>query len=409
MTRSLLNVDDYQRGAKARLPWGLFEFVAGGTEDQCGVEELRRAMETLRFVPPVLVDVSDRSLATELFGVKRGGPLIVAPTGSAGLMWHKGEIALAQACAAVDAPFCVSTDSITALEDIAAASTARLWMQIYRHHDRSIADQLIERAARVGAEAIVITVDMPVLPKREYNARSGLVPLQLRVRTVVDMALHARWVFNVLCRYLVDGGMPCFAHYPGEYRTPITRLRKPQARVADNVTWDEIASIRRRWPGKFILKGIVRPEDALLAAEHGADAIVVSNHGGRNLDFAVTAASALPRVVDAVGSRLTVLADGGVRRGSDVVKLLALGAKGVMVGRAPLYGVAVGGRAGAEHVLEILNDETLRTMAYLGKTRVAALSRADLDPLSVAALTGWASSVATAPPASADGRAQPPR
>ena len=261
-------------------------------------------------------------------------------------------------------------------------------MQIYRHHDRSIADQLIDRAARVGAEAIVITVDMPVLPKREHNSRNGLVPLQPRMRTVVDVALHAPWFFNVLCRYLVADGMPCFEHYPGDYRTPITRPRKEQARVADNVTWDEIASIRRRWPGKFILKGITRPEDALLAAEHGADAIVVSNHGGRNLDFAVTAARALPRIADAVGTRLTVLADGGVRRGSDVVKLVALGAKGVLVGRSALYGVAVGGRAGAEHVLEILNDEILRTMAYLGKTRVAALSRSDLDPLTVAALIG---------------------
>jgi (S)-mandelate dehydrogenase len=257
MTRSLLNVDDYHRRAKARLPRGLYEFVAAGTEDQYGVEDLRRALETLRFVPPVLVDVSDRLLETELFGVKRGGPLIVAPTGSAGLMWHKGEIALAQACAKVDAPFCVSTDPITPLEEIAAASKARLWMQIYRHHDRSIADQLIERAARVGAEALVITVDMPVLPKREHNARNGLVPLQLRMRTVVDMALHAPWVLNVLCRYLVDEGMPCFVHYPGEYRTPITRLRKPQARVADNVTWDEIAAAGRAGSssrGSFVLR-----------------------------------------------------------------------------------------------------------------------------------------------------------
>ncbi len=259
MGRSYLNVDDYRRRAKARLPQGLFEFVAGGTEDQFGVDELRRVMEALRFVPPVLIDVSDRSLETELFGVKRGGPLIVAPTGSAGLMWHKGEIALAQASAAVGAPFCVSTNSITAIEEIAAASEARLWVQIYRHLDRSIADQLIDRAARVGAEAIVITVDMPVLPKREHNSRNGLVPLQPRMRTVVDVALHAPWFFNVLCRYLVADGMPCFEHYPGEYRTPITRPRKAQARVADNVTWDEIASIRRRWPESSSLRGLLVP------------------------------------------------------------------------------------------------------------------------------------------------------
>jgi (S)-mandelate dehydrogenase len=192
----------------------------------------------------------------------------------------------------------------------------------------------------------------------------------------------------VLCRYLVAGGMPCFEHFPGEYRMPITRARPERSRNADDVTWAEIALLRKRWPGKFILKGITRVEDALLAAQHGADAIVVSNHSGRNLDFAITAARALPGIVDAVGTRLTVLADGGVRRGSDVVKLLALGAKGVLVGRAPLYGVAAGGRAGAEHVLGILNDETLRTMAFLGKTRVAALSRADLDPPTLVALTG---------------------
>lgn len=364
----VLNVAEVRERARRVLPRGMFEFIDRGTEDEHGLSETRRMLAATRLRPAVLVDVDGRSQETELLGRRQPMPLVVAPTGLAGLMWYRGEVELARAAARADIPFCVSTQSITCVEEIAAKAGGRIWFQLYILKDRELSESFVQRAQDTGCEALIVTVDTAVSPKREYNTHNGFgIPFQPNLRGAIDLSLHPRWVFGVLGRYVLDGGIPSFPHYPPEFHRKIARAALDERlRLADDVTWDEIAALRRRWPRKLVIKGILRADDAKRAAAIGADAIVVSNHGGRNLDAAITPVEALPEIVDAVGSSLTVLADSGVQRGSDVIKLLALGARGVLVGRSMLFGTAVAGEAGASRVLDILRDEMDRTMAFIG-------------------------------------------
>lgn len=375
MLKQALNVAEVRERARRTLPRGMFEFIDRGTEDENGLAETHRTLAAVKLRPSVLVDIRGRNQETELLGTPQPSPLIVAPTGLAGLMWYQGEVELARAAAKAGIPFCVSTQSITSVEDIAAKAGGRLWFQLYILRDRAITRSFVDRAEAAGAEALIVTVDTVVSPKREYNTHNGFgIPFNPNLRGIVDLALHPRWLASVLGRYLMDGGIPTYPHYPPEFRRKITRAALTDAvKLADDVTWDEIAALRQRWPRKLIIKGILRADDARRAAALGADAIVVSNHGGRNLDAAVTPVEAMPEIIDAVGSALTVLADSGVRRGSDVVKLLGLGAKGVLVGRSILFGTAVAGEAGASHVLDILRDEIDRTMAFIGRTTIAGI------------------------------------
>ena len=368
MYRAALNVEEIRRLARRRLPRGMFEYIDRGTEDEVALGATRSALDGVKLHPRVLTDVSRRDPAVELFGRRQPSPLIVAPTGLAGLMWYEGEVELAKAAAAAGVPFCVSTQSITPVETIAAKSGARLWFQLYVLNDRKLTERFVDRARDAGAEALILTVDTVVSPKREYNIHNGFgIPMRATWRGGLDLATHPMWLWTVLGRYLRNGGIPTYAHYPPEFRRKITRDALSDAvRLADDMTWDDLRQLRRRWSGRLIVKGVLRADDAIRAADCGADAIVVSNHGGRNLDGAVSPIVALPEIVQAVGHRLTVLADGGVRRGSDVVKLMALGARGVLVGRSVLFGTAVAGQAGATHVLNLLQDEIGRTLALLG-------------------------------------------
>ncbi|MEP7457293.1 alpha-hydroxy acid oxidase [Phyllobacterium sp. SB3] len=374
MSRCLLNFYDFRQRARTRLPRGLFDFVDGGAEDQRGLEYLRRSFDEVNIIPSVLVDVSNRSLVTRVMGEQYNSPLIVAPTGLAGLLHYDGDISLARACAALGIPFCVSMDSTTSFERIAQAVDAPIWLQLYLHRDRSIADRLVQIAKATNVSTLVLTVDMPVPPNREYNVRNGLIPLRPSMATYRDMARRPGWLFKVLGRYLMTRGMPAFEHFTDEYTLKINHQeRKPGAIVADDATWQDVERLRRIWPRKLVLKGVLSVPDALRACQHGIDGIVVSSHGVRNLDTCIAPIQVLSEIADAVGERLDVLADSGVRRGSDVVKLLAAGATAVMVGRAPLYGIAAGGQSGAEEILRILNEETLQTMAAIGSSRVSEI------------------------------------
>ena len=385
-TMGAYNIEDLRNSAQRRLPKGVFEFVDRGSEDEVALRNNRAAFERIKLSPRPLVDVSMRSQAIELFGHSLKMPIAIAPTGTAGLMWYQGELELARAAAAAGIPFTLATGSMTAMEKIAEQAPGRLWFQLYMWPDRSMSHKLVERARLAGFEALVVTVDGVVSGNREYNLRNGFtIPFSYSRRNVVDVMRHPRWMLGVLGRYMLGNGMPRYENYPLELKNKITAAPMGKSMMRnDSLNWDDLRVLRKLWPHTLIVKGMMHPRDALQAAHCGADAVVVSNHGGRNFDSLAAPIEVLPQVADAVGKRLTVLMDSGVRRGSDVVKALALGAKAVMIGRPTLYGTAVGGEAGAARAIGIFREEIDRALAHLGCISVNELDRSclvsQLDP-----------------------------
>lgn len=374
------NAFEYRDRARRMLPSGLFQFIDRGTEDELGLAENRRQLEAVKLTRRVLRDVSGRSTATELFGKPLAMPVAIAPTGAAGLLWNNGELALAKAAQAAGIPFTLATGSLTAMERIATEAGGNLWFQLYILPDKAISHALIGRVMDAGFDALVVTVDMPVAANREYNLKSGFtIPFKLTRRNVADVITHPGWCTRVLGRYLVTTGLPRYENYPTAIKQRFTAA--PMGRSmpkSDSLTWADLGDIRRMWPKTLLVKGILHPEDAELAIAQGVDGIIVSNHGGRSLDSVITPIQALPAVVRQVAGRVPVLVDSGFMRGSDVVKALALGARCVLVGRATLYGVAVGGEAGAARVLSLLKDEIARTMAMVGCASVEELDESCL-------------------------------
>ena len=372
---TILNYEDARALARRRLPRGLFEYVDRGTEDERAIAGNRRALDDIRLTPRTLVDVSTCSQSISLFGRSQPSPIVIAPTAVAGLLWHDGEVELAKAAAGQGIPFCVATQSITSIERIAAASQAPLWFQLYVWKDRQRTFQLVDRARNAGAEALVLTIDTARPPKREYNTRNGFgIPLQPSVTAALDVLSHPAWFTSVFLKYLLRSGVPSYAHYPQEFRTRLGRIAiGDELGLAADLTWDDVRELRGKWRGPLVLKGMLSVEDAKTAADCGVDGIVVSNHGARNLDCAPGPTEVLERIVEKIGERMTVLSDSGVRRGSDIAKFLSLGAKAVLVGRAPLYGVAIDGAAGAGQILQMLRQELEVVMALLGAVCVQDL------------------------------------
>jgi isopentenyl diphosphate isomerase/L-lactate dehydrogenase-like FMN-dependent dehydrogenase len=370
------NIADLREAALRRLPKGVFEYLDKGTEDMVALDNNRRAFHDLKLLNRVLTDVSDVKLNAEIFGQPAALPLVVAPTGIAGLAWYEGELELAKAAAKAGVPFTLATGSNTAMEKVANEAGGRLWFQLYMWREKELSYELVQRAARNGFEALVWTVDIGHGANREHNTRNGFsTPYSLNARSVVDMLRHPEWLTSVMARYLMTTGMPEHANYPDKYRAKITgKASVAKALRADKVSWEDVDRLRAIWPGKLIIKGIMRVDDAKAAAARGVDAVVVSNHGGRNMDSAPSPLDVLPQIVEAVRGKTSVIVDSGVRRGSDIVKCLALGADAVFTGRATLYGIGAGGQAGAEKALEILKDEMRRTMAYVGLQRVKDIS-----------------------------------
>jgi len=369
------DIADLRELARRRLPKGVFEFFDRGNGDEVAVSNNRAAFERIKLNPQMLVDTSKRSLATTLYGKSQTMPLVVGPTGSAGLAWYEGEIALGRAAKAAGIPYTLATGSMTSLERVAAEAGGNLWFQVYMWPDRAASHALIARAKSAGYQALVVTVDTPVTPGREYNLRNGMtVPFRFTRRNVTDVLLHPRWLTGVLLKYLLTTGMPRYENYPVQMKSRITAL--PMGRsmmVTDSLTWDDLSEIRKLWPHTLMVKGILRAEDAKLAADCGVDGVIVSNHGGRAVDSTRAPIEILPEVVAAIGNRATVIVDSGFRRGADVVKALALGAKAVMIGRATLYGTAVAGEAGAARALEIYRDEIDRLLALIGCPDISVL------------------------------------
>jgi (S)-mandelate dehydrogenase len=355
-----LNIDDLRRMARRRLPGMVYDYLEGGAEDDVTLRANRQAFETIAFAPRTLVDVSKRSQKLTLFGRVYESPMGIAPMGAAGLFWHDGDIALARAARTANLPFVLSTHSFVSLERLAWEAGGPPWFQLYMPREREAARGIVRRALNAGCEALVLTADVPVGGNREYNERNGFsLPLRLPPVRILDGLAHPRWLLRVFAR--------AWLARPNPMKLPEWTTRR------DHHSWQDFAWLRDAWPRKLVLKGILGVEDAQLAAEHGADGIVVSNHGGRQLDGAPATMEVLPSIAAAVGEHVAVMVDGGFRRGADVVKALALGADMVLLGRAAMYGAAAGGEAGVRRALQLLRAEIDRVLALLGCVSVEEL------------------------------------
>jgi len=377
----LLIADDYRAAARRHLPKGLFEYIDRGTEAELAMSDIRRSLDNIRFRPSVLTGHAGSNMTTSLFDRTYCSPLIIAPTALAGLVSHDGETKLARVASKLGIPFCVSTQSVTSIDDIRkGAPEAELWLQLYVWRNRDLTWGLLDRAQKAGVSTLVITADTPLSPKRDYNQRNGFsVPFVPSLRGVWDVATCPKWLCSVMLRYLMTSGMPTYAHYPAEFKTAITRAAIAEGvKIESAISWADIAEIQKRWSGRIIIKGVLSVDDAIRARDMGIDGIVVSAHGGRNLDVALAPADVLPEIVDAVGAEMLVMADSGIRRGSDALKYLALGSRAVMVGRLPLYGLAAGGEQGALDILTMLIDEMHSNLVFAGAKDIDALRTAGI-------------------------------
>jgi len=370
------NIFDLREAAQRRLPKGIFEYVDKGTEDGISLDENRAAFHRIKLRTRFLNDWSKRDLGTEIFGKRIELPFGIAPTGSAGLMWYQGEIELARAAAAAGIPFTLATGALTSMEDVTkAVPDSRKWFQLYPWEDEDGNYEMVARARDLGWEALVVTIDHAPGRGREHNERNGFsFPFQPNMTATLDMMRHPGWLLRVLLKYVMNEGLPTNANYPDRYRhSVIDGKTRTRPKRFEAMTWDHIKKMREFWPRKLIVKSILSGDQALAAVNAGADGIVVSNHGGRAFDSAVATIDILPEVVEAVGDRCTVILDSGIRRGSDIVKALALGAKMVLCGRATLYGTACGGQAGAARAIQILAGEMERSFGYVGARSVAEI------------------------------------
>ncbi len=365
-----INIEDLRAIARRRLPRFVFTYVDGGAEDELTLSGNCEAFRRLRFRPRTLVDVSARDVSTRLLGTRSALPVVVGPTGLNGLSWRDGDMELARAAAAAGVPFAMSTVSMNLVEDIAREAPGRHWLQAYVFSDRRITDAIIGRAGDAGFECVVLTSDFPVAGKRERDWRTGLLPEQkFTLATKLDLLMHPRWLTSVATR------RPRFVNVERELQ-PGQDVNSfvGHGMFDPSFRWDDIRRFRDRWPRKLLLKGVLRADDAERAVAAGVDGIVLSNHGGRQLDGAISGIEALPEVARAVGGRVSIFVDGGVRRGGDIAKAIALGAEGVLLGRAPVYGLAAGGAGGVSRALAILADEFDRTLALTGCRDVLALT-----------------------------------
>jgi L-lactate dehydrogenase (cytochrome) len=366
-------VEDLRRIARRRLPRVIFEFVDGGAQDEVTLRRNLEDFQRIALVPRVLTDVSQRDQSVTVLGQTYSSPLILAPTGTPGVVWPNGGMAAALAAEAAGVGFCLSTMSTSSIEEITRACKRPIWFQLYVMRDRELGKSMMQRAKAAGCSTLVITVDLQMQGQRDRDVRNGLtIPPKFRVGSIVDFALHPGWVWRQL-----TGPKITLANFAGSGKGDdlFTIAEFVNAQFDPSVTWKDIDWVRSVWDGPLALKGILDAEDAKLAVEHGVQAVIVSNHGGRQLDGVPSAISALAEVVDAVDGRAEVILDGGVRRGNDVLKALALGAKACMIGRPFLYGLAANGGAGVRKALELLRAEIDVNLALLGRAGVKDLDR----------------------------------
>ncbi|GLR64440.1 alpha-hydroxy acid oxidase [Marinospirillum insulare] len=365
---------DLRARAVKKLPNFCREYLEGGGDDELTLSRNRQSFNDILFRPRMLVDISQRDLSTQIFDQRIAMPLAIAPTGFNGLLSHEGDLKLALAAKKAGIPFIQSLVSTVSLERIAATGV-RHWMQLYLFQNRENFKGVIERAKKAGCEALVLTVDTSVLGNRTWDRRNYRAPMQLNLRNLIHLATRPAWVWDIL----VPKGMPKFTNL-GDSLPPNQASAKNAAsfltkEMDASLNWQDVRWLRENWQGKLILKGLLTSEDALQAKALGVDGIVISNHGGRQLDSAPSAIDVLPEIRQAVGQDFLLIVDGGLRRGSDLIKALCLGANLVLSGRATLYGLAAGGQAGADKALEIIQTEADRTLGLLGCTEINQLGK----------------------------------
>jgi len=369
-----LNIEDLRRLARARTPRAIFDFFDGGAEQEVTLRANRAAFERVELLPRVLVNVAEVDTRVELFGVESRFPLAVAPMGAIGAGRPGADLAIARAAKAFGIPYTLATPATASIERVADEVGGRLWFQLYVLRDAEFRRKLVERAHAAGYEALLVTVDVPVGGKRERDLRNDFVaPFRPTWRNSRDIWRKPAWALDMLRH-----GIPRMENLHGfvQWSTKVTDIGMGSVGRSQDASfdWEGLKEIRDRWPGKLLVKGVERPDDAERLLSVGADGVVVSNHGGRQLDGACATLDALPAIARAVGSRLTILLDGGVRRGVDILKARALGAQAVLAGRAPLFGVMARGEPGARRALEILTGEFERAMKLTGARSVAEIT-----------------------------------
>ena len=378
MLDDALTIADLKDKARRRVPKMFFDYADSGAWTESTHDANESDFATILLRQRVLVDMTDRNLASEMVDEPVSMPVALAPTGFCGMQHADGEILAAQAAEAFGVPFCLSTMSICSIEDVAAATTRPFWFQLYVMRDRGFCENLIARAKAANCSALVLTLDLQILGQRHKDLRNGLsAPPKWTPKHAWQLATRPLWCLGMAgTRRHSFGNIVGHAANVGDLSS-LASWTKEQ--FDPRLSWDDVAWIKERWGGKLILKGILDPEDARMAAGTGADAIIVSNHGGRQLDGARSSISALPAIVEAIGGRMEVHVDGGVRSGQDVLKAVALGAKGVWIGRPYLYGLGAGGKAGVTRTLDILRNELDVTMALCGRRDIRAIDADILD------------------------------
>jgi L-lactate dehydrogenase (cytochrome) len=372
--RLMTCIEDLRRTAHRKVPRAFIDYAEAGSYTEQTLAANRADLERIRLRQRILFDVSNRSTKTTILGEPAALPLALAPIGLCGMQHGDGEILACRAAQAAGIPFTLSTMSICSIEDVAAAVDKPFWFQLYVMKDRGFIRALIERAAAAKCSALVLTVDLQVIGQRHKDIENGMtVPPEIRLKNVIDIATKPAWALSVW-----RGKRKTFGniagHYPG--MDSVTVLSKWIAEQFDaTLSWKDVEWIKSLWPGKLILKGILDVEDARIAAKTGAAAIVVSNHGGRQLDGALSSIAMLPPIAEAVGSELEVMFDGGIRSGQDIARALALGAHACMSGRAYVYGLGAGGQAGVARAIDIMRNELDITMALMGVTKVGDIDR----------------------------------